>query len=95
MSEEKRNALINQYLTRAEQEGRLEEAQEKVAKLTESFAVVSAQAEADKPLVHAFLMAYGAEPQAIRAVNVIAEREGGFTCQDASRVTHAAPGGVQ
>lgn len=94
MSEKNKQALIEAFLNRARQEGRLEEAQATIARLTANFNAVREQAAADQPLVDAFLRAYGTEPQSIRAVNVIAGRWGGFGAHDAT-ITHEAPEAVQ
>lgn len=59
------------------------------------WAVVAKQVEADKPLVQAFLAAFGTEPQALRALNLVAEKSGvPMSYRDAS-VTHEAPVGLQ
>lgn len=59
------------------------------------WAAVAEQIKADKPLVQTFLAAHGTAPQALRALNLIAERSGfPMVYRDAS-VTHEAPAGLQ
>jgi hypothetical protein len=59
------------------------------------WAVVKAQAEADAPLVQEFLAACGTEPQAIRALNLVAQKSGSSMIYRDASVTHEAPAVLQ